>query len=426
MTTPFRFVHCADLHLDAPFPRRSEAVRRRLADGARQALTGLVDRCLSQRVHALIVAGDLFDDERLTPADEQLLLTEMTRLTEGGVTVVVSHGHSDPGHAAGRAASMRWPAERFHRLSAERAEEIVVRDADGEVVGRVIGKSLASGQEPDARLADYPEPSGPEPAVGVVHGSILEGGKGGADDAAPRATARLTELGEKGYRYWALGRSHRRRRVLERPLAWYAGPLMGHGFAEPGPCGALVVSVPATGAPKVAFERFAPVAWQTLRLDALTGCEDISAVAVAARDALAKAAPATDTHAAGPLKTVLRLELDGPCPAAPALRTEAGRDELVRALTDGDDVLDVDILVDGLSSVVDLDAHADQPHLLGLSLDVLDEALADDALLDRLAPPVLAGCVGGSPAARREYMRTLLAGLDRQAAELLLRTETEA
>ena len=61
----FRFVHCADVHLDAPHACNDDIVRARLDQEARTALGKLVELCLQQRVHALLVAGDLFDDQRL-------------------------------------------------------------------------------------------------------------------------------------------------------------------------------------------------------------------------------------------------------------------------------------------------------------------------------------------------------------------------
>ena len=59
-----RFIHAADIHLDSPL-RGLEAYEgapiERLRGATRQALTKLVDLCLSERVNFLVIAGDVFD-----------------------------------------------------------------------------------------------------------------------------------------------------------------------------------------------------------------------------------------------------------------------------------------------------------------------------------------------------------------------------
>ena len=61
-----RFLHAADVHLDSPCSSRSETVRHRLRDASRLAFRRLVDLALSERVDVALIAGDLFDDERLS------------------------------------------------------------------------------------------------------------------------------------------------------------------------------------------------------------------------------------------------------------------------------------------------------------------------------------------------------------------------
>ena len=61
-----RFLHVADVHLDTSFSGRSEAVRRRLRDASREAFRRAVDLAIREDVHAFLIAGDLFDGERLS------------------------------------------------------------------------------------------------------------------------------------------------------------------------------------------------------------------------------------------------------------------------------------------------------------------------------------------------------------------------
>ena len=61
-----RFIHAADIHLDAAFSSRSEDIRKRLREASRNAFKGLVDTALNEKVDAVLLAGDLFDDSRLS------------------------------------------------------------------------------------------------------------------------------------------------------------------------------------------------------------------------------------------------------------------------------------------------------------------------------------------------------------------------
>lgn len=62
-----RFLHFADLHLDAPFAwARPETARLRRRN-RRESLTRIVQLAEEERVDAVLCAGDLFEHERFTP-----------------------------------------------------------------------------------------------------------------------------------------------------------------------------------------------------------------------------------------------------------------------------------------------------------------------------------------------------------------------
>ena len=92
-----RIVHAADIHLDTPYRRHDEAVRARLREAGREAFTRLIDLALERQADALLIAGDLFDNELLTLATERVLVDELTRATGAGLTVVYATGNHDPG-----------------------------------------------------------------------------------------------------------------------------------------------------------------------------------------------------------------------------------------------------------------------------------------------------------------------------------------
>ncbi|MGD8873441.1 MAG: DNA repair exonuclease, partial [Gemmatimonadota bacterium] len=104
-----RFLHVADVHLDTSFAGRSESVRRRLREASREAFRRAVDLAIREEVHAFLIAGDLFDGERLSFTTERFLLDQASRLADHGITVVYATGNHDPGAPGAGPRSLAWP-----------------------------------------------------------------------------------------------------------------------------------------------------------------------------------------------------------------------------------------------------------------------------------------------------------------------------
>ncbi len=105
-----RFVHVADVHLDTSFAGRSEAVRHRLREASREAFRRAVDLAIREEVHAFLVAGDLFDSDRLSLRTERFILEQILRLGDHGIAAVYATGNHDPGAAPHGPRRLTWPA----------------------------------------------------------------------------------------------------------------------------------------------------------------------------------------------------------------------------------------------------------------------------------------------------------------------------
>ena len=117
---------------------------------------------------------------------------------------------------------------------------------------------------------------------------------------------------------------------------------------------------------------------------------------------------------------MLRFVLTGGCPAADGFGTEGSFDEVSSELAARLGVLDTEFLVDDLGQPVDIEPHRNQPHLLGLALDVVGELDGDSKLLLELSPDELAGCVATDARGKRRYLRSLLNDIERVTADSLL------
>ena len=418
-----RFVHAADIHLDTPFRRHDAALRQRLQQAGRDAFSTLVDLTLEERADALLIAGDLFDNEWLTIATERVLTRELTRLTDAGITVVYTTGNHDPGRTNYRAAHIDWPSSNFH-LHASRTPQRIPIHRGGERVGWVVTAGHQTTHESTNLASTFPPAPGPQPAVAVLHADV-GGAIGAAADEAGNvyAPAALSDL-DPGYDYWALGHIHKRQRLREDSPAWYPGNLQGRDFGEVGAKGALVVDLNPPEPPRVRFRPLAPVRWERLSVTDLSEARAIGDVHMAVRAAFDDLREA-DEHVLPGQDWILRVELSGPCPLTAVLRSDEERDGLAEYLGESLGALDVEVRDAGLSPPIDLSRHVGQRHVLGEALALIEQAGRDDTLLSRLAPSELArGDEQAAEGERLQYLRGLLDGLDAAAAERLLRRDS--
>ncbi|MDX1495890.1 MAG: DNA repair exonuclease, partial [Longimicrobiales bacterium] len=311
-----RFLHIADAHLDTSFTGRSEAVRSRLREASRQAFRRAVDVAIREEVHALLIAGDLFDSDRLSFQTERFLLEQAARLGDHGITVVYATGNHDPG--ASREGPRRLPWPQNVRVAADATpRRFLIPDHAGETVGHVTAVGHAHAEVTDDLSRTLPRPSGDLPEVALLHSQVRS--SLGSDAHGSYAPSELTFLRHAGFDYWALGHVHVRQQLSDDPPIWYPGSLQGKSWTDSGDRGGLLVDLAHRGAPAVSFRSLAPVRWDTVEVDRLDTVESLDEleravqVAWSSRRGAEPGGPATEW--------MVRVVLKGPCPLWSELRS---------------------------------------------------------------------------------------------------------
>jgi predicted MPP superfamily phosphohydrolase len=406
-------LHLADVHFDTIYAGRTLDLRRRLREAQQTAFQRAIDRALNEPVDAVLIAGDLFDAERLGLMTEIALLDQLRRLEAASIPVIYATGDHDPGPARGRAASIDWPAN-VHLVRSADPRVIPLTNNDGARIGQVVAAGHPRAQVSENLAIRFPEAEADVPTVGLLHAHLEDAEDAAAHDRYAPCTA--ADLQRTGYDYWALGHIHRGQQVNADVPAYYAGNLQGRNPAETGVKGGLLVRIPPNDLPDVTVQPFAPIRWHTLALDDLAHVASVDALASAVEDAF----QAVHTQALT-TEWMVRVRLRGACPIAEALHDERERRALAKQLTARLNVLDVELVPDMLTPPVAVAPHEDEPHLAGEVLALIDEARTNDDRLNELAERVTWSHSGhATPAARRAYLRGLLAGLDREALTRLL------
>jgi hypothetical protein len=315
-----KILHAADIHLDSPMAGLAayeNAPVSELQLATRHALSNLVEFALEEQVDLLLLAGDVFDGDWPHYGTGLHFISEMARLREGGIPVVMVAGNHDADSKLTKA--LRYP-ENVQVLDTRAPQTVTFENLGLAVHGQgyptpVVTEDLARG---------YPPALGGIVNIGMLHTSA--DGRPGHERYAPCTVSTLVA---HGYDYWALGHVHRREVLATEPPIVFPGILQGRGLRETGPKGATLVTIDEG---VVSHEHciLDVVRWAHLRVD-VTGC--------ATREGACEQVAATVRQAAEEASGRLlaaRIELAGVCEAHGALAASRQRlhYEVIAAATD--------------------------------------------------------------------------------------------
>jgi DNA repair exonuclease SbcCD nuclease subunit len=198
-------LHVADCHLGSTDLHGEEEA----------AFERVVDLALSERVDALLIAGDLFDSARVSRELVEWTAAQLDRLECDAVILPGNHDALTPGS----------PYER-HRLDAMAPRVRVLTALEGETVSVAGGKIVVWGRPVVDHAPSFLPLAGVPPrphatfAIVMAHGLVVEEPETVRGSPIPRA-----ELDALDWDYAALGHWPRYRQITESPPAVYAGEL---------------------------------------------------------------------------------------------------------------------------------------------------------------------------------------------------------
>ena len=203
-----RLLHMADVHLGARHGDLAEAAalqRERQFDAFRRA----IDAALEQSVDVVLICGDLFDSNGQPPRTIDRATTELRRLTDRGIRVVLIPGTHDAYDAGSlyrvfdlrQRAGLPDDSNLLTVLTSDR-RDIVFPELDLVVYGRVFDTKRA----PRSPLADFFTVAETRARwkVAMVHGAMFIPGKVEHDDVIFTEA----EVAASGLDYLALGHWH--------------------------------------------------------------------------------------------------------------------------------------------------------------------------------------------------------------------------
>lgn len=255
----FRFVHTADLHLDAPLTAmalRDPDLAREIGVASRKAFSRIVDICIGVDAAFLLIAGDLWDGEHSSTKTPRFLKQELLRLKDAGIRCFIIRGNHDA--LARRTGELDAPDNTTLFAGRPSTAEIEV---DGHRVA-IHGLSFRDPHAPESLLSRYPAAKPDAFNIGMMHTSL--NGSPGHDPYAPCSTE---DLDGHGYHYWALGHIHRRSEHLGRATIVMPGIPQGRDIGEAGATSVTLVHVADDNTVSLAERPVAPIRFDRLEID---------------------------------------------------------------------------------------------------------------------------------------------------------------
>ena len=222
-----KIIHAADFHLDSAFgglPVEKARERRR---ESRELVDRLTDLVRTEGAEVVLLAGDLFDGQRVFPETLERLKAALAAM---GCPVFIAPGNHDPYSPHSPYAAPDWP-ENDHIFRSEAMESMLLPDLDCVV----HGAAFTSAERTASPLAGFSVPRNHRTHLLCLHGDV---GKP-ASQYAPLSREQLSACGAH---YAALGHVHQCSGVQrDGGTLWaYPGCPEGRGFDELGDKGVLV------------------------------------------------------------------------------------------------------------------------------------------------------------------------------------------
>jgi len=412
----FRFLHLADLHLESSFGGLPET-RERLRQATHEAFRRAVDYAIESQLHAVLVAGDLYDDSVLSLKTELFFTEQVERLARAGVWFVAVCGNHDPGAARYRSAQLGLEADergekdwrqRVRLLRRPEPEIVHITGRAGNPVGVVVGAGHESDREQRNLAANFPRVPDALPVVGLLHTQIA--GARAAEGHERYAPSTTADYEGSDYSYWALGHIHVRQRAVPGLPVFYAGNLQGRNPKETGPKGGYRVEAEAGSAAEPTFVPLAPVRWERLTV----AVDPSWSTPAALVEKLAQRIEGEKAVAEQQL--AVRIELSGRSSLASALREPEECHFIAEELRERTGSLEIQLRSERLTRPVDVEALRQSPTVVAEALRLIDIAGRDPELLESLAPPELAASFATGDE-RRVYLEDLLADLSEDLIE---------
>ncbi len=401
----FKFVHIADAHLDSAISsdKKNKAF---ILEALERAFKNAVNLCIDEKCDALLISGDLFDDDFLSFKTELMLRESFKKLGSRNIAVFYCLGNHDPKSSKLRKVKL---GENVYTFDSENPKRYEIKNSEGSLKAVIagVGYSNSHMEENLAKRFSKADKKQRVPYVGMMHTSLDK------DGSKVYAPCTLDDLNQAGFDYWALGHVHKNRQYGSDKPAVYPGCICGRDFGETGEKGGYLVSLDENGIVSVEFKELADIAWHDIET---AGFEDAKDAADMQEVCVKKISAVSD----GNKTNFIRLSLQGACPIYELFNDEALRDlEDDLCSVTGSNIT----LINNLTSALNPGDYINDKHLLSIALGMAKKMDSDGELTEQVVKTAETNYKGFDGGNSKEYIEELLDDIDIKLCEVMIKSD---
>ncbi len=246
----FKFIHCADLHLDSPFQgltTKEPSLADRFKHSTNEAFVKIIDLCLAERVDFLTIGGDTFDGADRSLSAQILLRDQFERLHKANIPVIIVAGNHDP--LSDWLTEIKY-TENVHLLGSDNVDKVPIKK-NGKTVATIHGISYKVSEVTENLSLKFQTKEEDIVSIGLLHANV-----GSRKEHTVYAPCTISDLKTGNMDIWLLGHIHIPDVICKTPLILYPGNIQGRHINEDGPRGCYIIKIDSDR--KISYE-FKPV-----------------------------------------------------------------------------------------------------------------------------------------------------------------------
>lgn len=261
-----RFLHAADLHLDAPIQSTNlfnEQWIKRLKEATWDALDHFIQLAIKKEVDFVILAGDMIDKESGNRKTILRFKEKIRKLSNNNIHTYVVLGNHDLMYGSQFFRSFFEDDDKVYIFSDKRVEKIV-HQKNGKKAVKIYGRGFWDADPYDNPTLPYLDEFDDEDD-GMLTIAIAHGRVGEVNELLPCPSFPLNDLKKCNVHYWAMGHIHKRKVYIdELPLVVNPAGIQGVNIYELGPMGCYFSEWEGRQLKNIQFQSLEAIRWEKI------------------------------------------------------------------------------------------------------------------------------------------------------------------
>jgi len=261
MTTNFKFIHAADIHLGSNLHIRQKLNKdlMKIIDSAvYDSFERIFNFAVSEKVNFILLSGDIYDRDSRSVKANSFFVKQCSRLKNENIDVFIVGGNHDPVKESSE--YFKLPSN-VHIFSPEKAEIFELKDYKQYVYCRVIGQSYRDTWDSRKIFENYKMVNDNIFTIAMLHTQLDK-----TNNYIPCTFSDLKAI--DNIDYWALGHIHKPQVInREAPTAIYPGIPQGRDSGEEGIGGAVLLEVAENNIIEIKLMKTSPIIWKNVSIN---------------------------------------------------------------------------------------------------------------------------------------------------------------